>query len=66
MNNLKSRSHNDTEQKYKKLREIAYKIAIEEFPEVKISGIDYRDAMNADRWKSLDIANGRKDRAGWD
>ena len=50
---LKTRSHSEAEEKYKALREIAFEIAMEKFPDIEISGVTYLDALSADKWKEL-------------
>src|SRR5690554_254508 len=59
------RDHAQTESKFKQLREIAYDMAMEEFPEIQISGVSYLDALEADKWKEISRKHGRPQTASW-
>ncbi|WP_156804575.1 hypothetical protein [Gallaecimonas xiamenensis] len=65
MTYLMRKDHAQAESKFKKLREIAYEITMEDFPEVQVSGVSYLDALEADRWKESSREQGRPQRSSW-
>ena len=64
--NQRRHDHAKTEDKYRKYREIAFDVTMEEFSEIQVSGITYPDALEADRWKDIPRSNGRSHRAMWE
>lgn len=66
MHHNKRKDHLESEIKYRNYREIAYEIAMEEFPGAEIRGITFKDAVIADSWKSHLGENTRSQRGGWE
>lgn len=62
----KKRTHQQAEDKYRALREVAYEITMQEFPDIEARGISYHDALAADRWKNIPGTNARVERAAWE
>lgn len=62
---LKSKNYSEAEEKYRALREIAFEIAMEKFPDIEISGVTYLDAKTADKWKEIPAQQGRSNRSSW-
>lgn len=52
MHHYKRIDYLKAEIKYRNYSEIAYEVAIEEFPSVEIRWITFKDAIIADSWKS--------------
>src|SRR5690554_5508801 len=57
--------HIQAEERYKILREVAYEEAMEEFPDISIGGISYRDVVMADGWKLHGGKDARIERGSW-
>ena len=65
--NKRRLDHLKAEERYRNFREIAYEIAMEEFPDVEIRGITFNDAVViADNWKKYQGENSREERGDWE
>jgi hypothetical protein len=57
--------HIRAEERYRIYREVAYEEAMEEFPDISIKEISYRDVVMADAWKLHNGVNARAERGSW-